>query len=178
MIALGPTSRAVRGQLPGLGCQACEFLHPCGGFYDGFDCFSNCCGDPENCTTGCFRSKRFVDVVRDAGRLHQNRIWNIRQARRVLPAYIPCIDNGYGRSKHLSVPYAALTTFDVVKANSGPNLRTFSSAAELRQRFRISPRAKIILLSIAKDDRLERYWQYEKSCRLPEQLANLRIEYV
>jgi len=76
------------------------------------------------------------------------------------------------------VQYAALTTFDVVKANSGPNVRTFSSAAKLRQHFRISPRAKIILLSIAKDDRLERYWQYEQSSRLPEQLANLGIEYV
>jgi len=66
----------------------------------------------------------------------------------------------------------------VVKANSGPNVRAFSSAADVRKHFRISPRAKIILLSIAKDDRLERYWQYEDSSRLPEQLANLRIEYV
>jgi hypothetical protein len=66
----------------------------------------------------------------------------------------------------------------VVKANSGPDVHTLSSAAELRKHFRISPTAKIILLSIGKDDRLERYWQYEESSRLPERLANLRIEYV
>ncbi len=178
MIPLGPTSRTAKGQLPGLGCQPCELLSLCGGFYDGFDCLGNCCGEPENCTTGCFRSKQFVTVVRDSGGLHRDRVWNIRQSRRVLPEYVPHIHNGYGRSKHLSVPCAALTTFDVVKVNSGPNIRTFSDAAELRQHFRISPKAKIILLSIARDDRLERYWQYEESSRLPEQLANLRIEYV
>src|SRR5260370_38851662 len=114
MIPLGPTSRTAKGQLPGLGCQPCELLSLCGGFYDGFDCLGNCCGEPENCTTGCFRSKQFVTVVRDSGGLHRDRVWNIRQSRRVIPEYVPHIHNGYGRSKHLSVPCAALTTFDVV----------------------------------------------------------------
>ncbi len=178
MIPLGPTSQAVKGQLPGLGCQPCEQLPLCGGVYDGWDCLSKCCGDPANCTTGCFKSKQFVTVVRDAGGLHSSRLWNIRQSQRVLPEYIPHIHNGYGRSKTLSSPYVSLTTFDVMKVNSGCNGRAFSNAAELREHFRISPRAKIILLSIAKDDRLERYWQYEEFSRLPEQLKNLRIEYV
>jgi hypothetical protein len=157
MIPLGPTSLAVMGQMPSLGCQHCELREPCGGVYQGWDCLDNCCNEPETCTTGCFRSRQFAKNVRDAGGLYRNGLWNIRHGHRVLPEYIPHIHNGYGRSRNLSVPYAALTTFDVVRVNSEINGRPFSSAADLREHFRISQRAKIILLSIAKDDRLERY---------------------
>src|SRR6267378_6640168 len=110
MIQLGPTSLALRGQMPSLGCQACEQLVPCGGVYEGWDCEDNCCNEPENCTTGCFRSRRLATVVRDAGGLSRSGPWNIRQSSRILPAYIPHIHNGYGRSRNLSIPYAALTT--------------------------------------------------------------------
>src|ERR1700730_15577415 len=99
MIALGPTSLAVMGQMPSLGCQDCELREPCGGVYEGWDCLSKCCGDPENCMTGSFLSKQFVTVLRDAGGLHRSGVWNIRQSPRVLPEYVPLIHNGYGRTK-------------------------------------------------------------------------------
>src|SRR5215469_18305303 len=153
MIALGPTSQAVKGQMPGLGCPSCELFRICGGVYDSWDCMGNCCGDPENCTTGCFKSKRFVEILRDSGGLHSNRIWNLRQAPRVLPGYIPRIDSGSERSRALSWPYVALTTFDVLKIDSDHKSPSFSTASKLREYFKVSPRSKIILLSIAKDDR-------------------------
>ncbi len=174
LFALGPTSQTDPGTPIGLGCQGCEFRDPCGGTTD-FDCFANCCGRPSQCTTACPRSHNFVAVLRDSGGFEIKRNWNIRQGPDDLPAYIPHIKNGSGRIHSLAWPYVALTTFDVAAPDSE---RVFAGPGELRRHFRISDNAQVLLLSVGKDNRLERHWKYAESRRLVEYLASLGISHI
>src|SRR5208283_808082 len=178
MIPLGPTSSASIGQTRSLGCQSCELLESCGGVYEGWDCLVQCCNDPQHCTSACFRSKHFVKVVRDAGGLDIERRWQIGRHYSKLPTYIPHILNGYQRSECLPTRHVALTTYDVLSVGSRAVPHRLSSSSGLREHFKISPKAQVLLLSIGKDHRLERYWKYELSQRLPERLASLGIKYV
>jgi hypothetical protein len=69
----------------------------------------------------------------------------------------------------------ALTTFDLVSQGSK---RLFLGPDELRNHFRIRPDAKLVLLSIGKDNRVERFWRFYKSREFAEYLATLRVEHV
>lgn len=178
MIRLSPTAITAIGQTPSLGCQTCPLLVSCGGVFRGWNCFSECCGKPDKCTTACFRSRHFFKVVRDAGGFEIAQKWQIGQARFKLPVYIPHVGHGYGRSQHLQTRNVALTTYDVLRVGSDCKENRLSTPQQLREHFRISPKAEILLLSIAKDNRLESYWRREVSHRLPERLAALGIQYV
>jgi hypothetical protein len=171
---LGPTSRARYGTTIGLGCLGCELLKPCGGTID-FDCYAKCCGKPSSCTLACPRADNFVIVLQDAGGIDINRILNISHVEDDLPTNVPHIDSGSCRSHFLASPYVALTTFDVISPKA---TRRFKSPAELRQYFRIAPNAKILLLSIAKDNRLEHYWRFAEERNLPTYLAQLGISHI
>jgi|ERR1700719_1122068 len=177
MIQLGPTSLASVGQSRSLGCESCYLLDLCGGVYDGWNCEAECCGEPENCTTACFHSMNYVQVVHDAGGLEINQRWNIGQKKTKLPTYIPHILHGYRRSKHLAAHTVALTTYDVLRGFDS-DASQISTPEELRRKFKIAPDARIILLSVSKDNRLERYWQHEDTHRLAERLAASGILYV
>jgi hypothetical protein len=172
---LGPTSRAEVGQSPGLGCQRCALLDLCGGTFSDPDCFADCCNEPTKCTTGCPRSDHFAAVVQDAGGLETKRAWQITHSANDLPTYVPHIDNGYSRSMPLPSAYVALTTFDVVPPDSE---RVFSGPEHLREHFRLLPDARVLLLSVGKDNRLERFWQYSESRRLAKYLATLGIAHI
>ena len=177
MIQLSPTSLSVIGQTPSLGCHSCELFASCGGVYEGWNCLSECCGEPQRCGMACFRSANMTRVVEDAGGLGIDQRWHLTQARHILPDYIPHIGHRSGRSKPLSRLNVALTTYDVLAAGfkSGRHL---STPIELRDHFKISRRARVLSLSIAKDNRLENYWRRELSRRLPERLAALGIQFV
>jgi hypothetical protein len=125
----------------------------------------------------CFRSPNITKVVGDAGGLTIDQRWDLRQARHALPNYITHIGHSSGRLKPLPSRNVALTTYDVLATGSKSG-RHLSTPAELRDHFKISRRARVLSLSIAKDNRLENYWRHELSRRLPERLAALGIEYV
>lgn len=178
MIQLSPTSLSAIGQTPSLGCYPCELFASCGGVYEGWNCLSACCGEPERCHMACFSSAaNMTNVVEDAGGLGIDRRWHLTQARHILPDYIPHVAHRSGRSKALSRLHVGLTTYDVLAAGfkSGRHL---STPTELRDHFKISRRARVLSLSIAKDNRLENYWKHELSRKLPERLAALGIQYV
>jgi hypothetical protein len=172
---LGPTSLARLGESIGLGCQRCAFLEPCGGTFAGWDCFANCCGDPPNCTIACPHSPNFVNVLQDAGGLETNGKSGIRQRADELPSYIPLVHSRFSRSRRLPSEHVALTTFDVAWPGCQ---RMFQSSNELREHFRLLPNAQLILVSVAKDNRLERYWKYEESRQVAQYLAGLGIAHV
>jgi hypothetical protein len=172
MIRLSPTALTVIGQPIGLGCQQCPLLKPCGGIYQGWNCLSQCCGKAEQCNTACFRSRKYMQTVRDAGGFDINQKWQIAQALSKLPKYIPHIGHGYGRSECSRTRNVALTTYDVLRLGSD------CAPTRLREHFKISPESEVLLLSIAKDNRLEHYWKREVSQRLPERLATMGIQYV
>jgi hypothetical protein len=169
LVVLGPNSQAAPGTTIGLGCQRCELLEPCGGTTD-FDCYGTCCQDFSGCTLACPRSHNFVPVLQDGGGIHINRIWNIRHRQDDLPTYVPHIHNGSNRSNFLSSSCVALKTFDVAAPNA---VRLFRTPFELRQHFRLAPDAKVLLISIAKDNRLEHHWRFAEERNLAERLSQL-----
>lgn len=172
--ALGPTSCSGLGAPMGLGCQRCELIDICGGTTD-FDCYGNCCGKPESCSSACPRAHRFTEAMQDAGGMKMKDQYAIRQRAEDLPAYIPHIHNGSSRSRRLSSRYVALTTFDVSVPKSD---LPFDGPEHLRRHFGLSDDANILLLSVAKDNRLEHHWRYSESHRLAQYLATLGISHV
>lgn len=172
--ALGPTSRSELGAPMGLGCQRCELLEICGGTTD-FDCYASCCGKPSTCTLACPRGHGFSATMQDAGGMKMKGHYAIRQRIENLPAYIPHIHHGSCRSSRLSSRFVALTTFDVSTPNADER---FDSPSHLRQYFGLSDDARILLLSVAKDNRLEHHWRCSESQRLPQYLAALGISHV
>lgn len=173
--ALSFTSSCELGATIGLGCgQRCELLDVCGGTTD-FDCFANCCGKHATCTRACPNAHGFVSVVQDAGGLDMKDQYAITQHPEPLPAYIPHIDNASCRTGRLSSPFVALTTFDVCKPNAD---HRFASPEELRRHFGLRTDAKILLLSVAKDSRIEHHWRYSEEKRLAHYLAALDIAHV
>ena len=172
--ALGFTSSSGLGGTIGLGCQECELLDICGGTTD-FDCYANCCGKHATCTRACPNAYGFVPAIQDAGGMAMKNHYSITQRPEPLPAYIPHIDHASSRNERLSSPFVALTTFDVCKPNSEHH---FASPEELRRHFGLRDDATILLLSVAKDSRIEHHWRYSEEKRLAPYLATLGIAHV
>jgi hypothetical protein len=171
---LGPTSRSAIGAPMGLGCERCPLLEICGGTTE-FDCYGGCCGSPDTCTLACPKANNWVAVMRDAGGMKMRRAYEIRHGLDNLPLYIPHVHHGYSRSGFLSSKWVALTTFDVTAPDSE---RRFNGPADLRRYFRLSPDSELLLLSIAKDNRLEHHWHKSESRRLAKYLASLGVSHI
>jgi hypothetical protein len=174
LFVLGPNSQAPPGTTIGLGCQRCPILEPCGGTSE-FDCYANCCRDFGKCTLACPRADGFVTALQDGGGINIRRNFNLRHLKDDLPLYVPHIHSGSCRAQCLSSSYVALTTFDVVAPNA---VRPRQNPAELRRHFRIAQDARILLLSIGKDNRLEHHWRFAASRGLAEQLAHFGISHI
>lgn len=172
--ALGQTSSSQLGAPMGLGCQGCEFLDACGGTTD-FDCYAACCGKHDSCTLACPHADGFARVMQDGGGLEMKSRYLITQLADALPVYIPHIHNRSCRTSRLASRIAALTTFDV----SAPKSEThFASGLELRRAFGLPDDAQVVLLSVAKDNRLEHYWRYSEVRRLAQYLSTLGISHI
>lgn len=175
---LAPTSRAKLGAAVGIGCPSCAYFDICGGVFDGFDCLNRCCGKPGSCRLACFQSRDFVTFVQDAGGFRgPSEFRALKQRMQApLPRYIPCVHHGYRRVAPLVYPVVALPTFAAVRqCTAGP---LFSSAEAIRSRFGLAPQTRIILLSVDKDRRLERYWQVRTEKALPTLLAQCGADHV
>jgi len=172
--ALGPTSYAALGTPIGLGCGQCALLDLCGGTTD-FDCHWTCCGNPAKCSLACPRAHGFTDVIRDAGGMGVKLRYAIGQSLERLPLYIPHIQNGSCRSRRLDARFAALTTFDVSTPASDSR---FADPKVMRAYFALSDDTEVVLLSIAKDNRLEHHWRYSESRQIAQYLAALKIAHI
>jgi hypothetical protein len=171
---LGPTSKSAVGTPMGLGCEACPLLELCGGTTE-FDCYGGCCGSPDRCSLACPRADNWVEVVRDAGGMEMRPRYAIKQQLTDLPIYVPHIHHGSSRTGFLSAKHVALTTFNVTSPDSD---RRFNGPADLRRYFRLAPDAELILISIAKDNRLEHHWRNSASRNLARYLATLGIKHI
>jgi len=83
-----------------------------------------------------FRSRKYIQTVRDAGGFDINQKWQIAQALSKLPTYIPHIGHGYGRSECSRTRNVALTTYDVLRLGSD------CTPTRLREHFKISPESE------------------------------------
>lgn len=169
------TSRVASDANVGLGCARCAFLSPCGGVYDAFDCLTTCCRKPKSCRVACPLSERFGEFVTDSGGWDKS-LANVQQVNRYdLPRYVPLIQHRYSRIATLEEQVVALPTMLVSGLlRQNPSL----DGDQIRKLFHLATSTEIILVSVAQDAELERFWRDMRFHNIPSALAKLRILHI
>lgn len=153
-----------------LGCKDCAFLHACGGLGSQqamFGCFSGCgpCGVEQGCDYTCPRKPGYWRDWAEVGGFDPKQKRDLPSPR-IEPLYVPMIRHGSSRQIELPGDVCAINTFDVVDSQSRPKV---DSGDSLREEFKLSADARVLLVSVNKDRHLERFWRH----RDPERLAAL-----
>lgn len=173
---------ALLGQAaPLVACRSCPFFEHCGGL-DGqaemFGCFGGHLGSQE-CEKSDWTCPCRPDVLQqrwrevgcrwDRPRPHHD----IAAVEEPLPLYIPRIGHGSSRAGYLDHPYAAVSPFDVLRGRGDSYAPVATTPRGLRRHFRVRSDARLLLVSVAKDRHLERYWANRRALGTPDALARL-----
>lgn len=169
------------------GCEDCLHLHDCGGIEPeahlfNQDCLmAHCCvysGDPDRqarCDNVCPHHPRHLEQLREIGGLTFHDLPPVPQTPVRLPLYIPLIHHRYCRRRPLDWPVVGLDTYQVVKVRGNGMTPVANDPEGLRQHFRVSADAKVVLRGIGTDRSLERYWAHRRRDDLPDGLARLGV---
>lgn len=162
-----------------LGCVSCVDRAVCGGAHKSasfFDCTDYCrCADKANCDLVC-RGKptQFVERVREVRGLDFS---NLQDAPFVeieaLPSMVPLIEHASARAATLSSPIVGLPLYALLDMNRG-TLR-YQDREALSRQFGIDPKARLVISGVARDRKIERYWELADRPGLLAQIAELDI---
>lgn len=165
-------------------CLSCSFREECGGLDDQqllWGCMVRCgvtCGGPSVCDYTCPTKphefqRRWGEVD---GMSRGARVPLRSPALEPLPKYIPLLQHASSRCELLDLPVVALSTRDVLRSDRRTKryapLDTTDTA--LRTRYRLGPATRVLLVSVATDEHLERYWERQQIDSVPAALAALR----
>jgi hypothetical protein len=167
-------------------CTACAFRAECGGLDDQqslWGCFSACSTDciTRGCDWTCPASPAdFIERVRDVGGFSTTGLPLKPLGAAALPSYVPMIHHGYGLGSDddvaLDVTIAAISIKDVFRERDDGRLDVVADdPASLRRRFGLRDGAQILLVCIANDRPLERYWAHRRLDDIPARLAKLGL---
>jgi hypothetical protein len=92
-----------------------------------------------------------------------------------LPRYLPMIRHASSRAMPLDVAAVALSIEDVVKHRGQSYSTVASSASGIREQFGLRHDAEVLLVSVARDRVLERFWAYRRKWFVPRQLKELGL---
>lgn len=181
--------RIARAAVP-TSCSACAYQPVCGGLDEQQElggcfggCETECRAANGRCDLTCPNHPEvFVRRWREVGgwppRLTTS---GLRAYEGVvpLPPYIPAIYHGNRRlgalsSRDVVVPMHKLLS---LSRGVGSGVRA-ANGTDLRARFHLRPDARIVLLSVAQDQYLERYWRYAGARGVSAALAQLGVEAV
>ena len=172
---------ALVGDTPALGCSSCFFYDKCGGLLVRepiWDCFETCRDGcvPSQCDYVCPHKPDFADRILEAGGLRPaSQVRLLPLEGRLLPLYIPQIIHGKKRRQILSNRLVALPTFRVLTGGENTYGESVKSGSALREQFRLHPATEVLLVSVAPDGHLERYWRCRRLSHAPARLAQLGI---
>lgn len=163
-----------------VGCRECGYRAQCGGLDDQqelYGCFLDCRAsgscDLHDWTCPC-KVVQFHHRTAEVGSLSTASIGPLPQPQDIsLPMYVPMVRHGHSRRQRLAVEVAALSPFDLLGLAEGKYTPNVSSREHLLKRLRLSARARIMLVSVAKDPPLERYWHYRREHETTALLARL-----
>ncbi|HVX90625.1 MAG TPA: DUF4417 domain-containing protein [Candidatus Paceibacterota bacterium] len=162
-------------------CATCGLLPECGGQRGQQTiggCFVGCgaaCGGPEKCDWVCPLKADFVDRVREVGGLSTGSTLIPTGQTVNLPRYIPMIRHGSSRAMPLDVAAVALSIEDVVKHRGQSYSAIATSASGIREQFALRHDAQVVLVSVARDRVLERFWAYRRKWFVPRQFKDLGL---
>jgi len=159
-------------------CPQCAYFDICGGIDTGrplLNCFDMFCPGDGKCHHVCPCQPDFIECMRDIRGLRFDDLNRITQVPLDLPVYIPVVHHGYRRVVPLNWPVVALDTYECFCLSSGVYTSNTNSPEELRASFRLGNKTQIVMRGTAKDKPLEKYWEYRRRDRVPEQLAALDV---
>jgi hypothetical protein len=95
-----------------------------------------------------------------------------------LPSYVPLIHHGYGRAREegltVDATVAAISIKDVFRERHDGRLDVVADdPIALRRHFGLRDDAQVLLVCVANDRHLERYWAFRKVDAIPARLARL-----
>lgn len=167
--------------LPPVTCTSCGFQRACGGIHGQQvlgGCFHACgtgCGGAR-CDWVCPAKDDFVDHVREVGGLDTAPPRLLPLTDTELPPYIPLVRHGSSRSSLLSAGIVGLALGDLVRGTESDDYgASLGSAAELRAKFKVRSDARVVLICVADDRPLERYWALRASSSVLTKLAGLDL---
>lgn len=162
-----------------LGCWTCIDRDSCGGAHKSasfFDCGDYCrCADKSTCDLVCRGNPAaFVERVREVGGLS---LMSAPRAQRnaidPLPGMVPLIEHRSARDDVLNFPIVAVPLYALIDLGTG--------ALKIRDRdmlsaqFGIDPSARLVISGVARDRKIERYWELADRATLLDDLRALDI---
>jgi hypothetical protein len=162
-------------------CGECTFLPDCGGLEQLkiFGCFGSCgttCTAGASCDWTCPMRANFVDRFREIGGLGR-KIGALRPiSANALPLYVPMVRHGSKRNYCLTTKVVALSIEDVLKEDRfrgyGP---VRGDRGALLDHFGLRPDAQVLVVSVAEDAVLERFWEKRATHGVAQRLATLGL---
>lgn len=145
-------------------CSACAYKSVCGGLPGEpylFGCWDRCITENRcnkvDWVCPC-KGARFHERLQEVDGLEHRPLKQLHRISESLPLYIPKLHHAYRRRRPANLPFVALSTYDVFAYRAEYSSKV-ATADELRDAFRVPATAKVLLLSVGQDPRLERYWQ-------------------
>jgi hypothetical protein len=153
-------------------CPSCAYLKGCGGLeqqslFGCFDACGSCRSGGKKCDYTCPSKPGFLRDFIEIGGFQPQQRRDLPGVAETLPVYVPLIRHGYTRQALLPVPFVGLNTFEVLDMKC---VSRDESADAMRDRFRVSPGARALLISVAQDRYVESFWEH----RTPAKLRALR----
>lgn len=177
-------------------CFECRFAADCSGmeYPELYGCFSYCaatCQRVGSCDYTCPNNPDpYLNTVRwaEVGGVGNQGIESIRLSdtkSATLPRYVPRIGRFWkrGRSKGKPAPletsWAAISLFDILRRSGKSEYKAIAETPiELRRHYSLRDDCKLLLVGVAEDRHLERFWRYHKAFDSSAALAKLGIEVV
>jgi hypothetical protein len=160
-------------------CFRCPWFDRCGGIEPEqglFRCFELCRGDCRTCDRVCPHREDFFECLFEIRGFRYKQNTPISQKTTELPRYVPMIHHGGSRAGPLELPVVALSLYQLFRLTNGYYRCIAESARDLRDRYKLAPRTRVLIVGTGKDRYLERYWRYRRRDRAPAHLPALDID--
>lgn len=162
-----------------VGCSRCVYSKECGDIVGAYDFF----GCHRVARETCLKRKWTCPECDPAGfmlrsaevRFRSTLVSKARAVEAQLPAYIPNLHHARTWTGRLLSKYVAIPTHRLLRGRDASYGPRFADAAALRRGFHLMPDAGVLLIGVADDRYLERYWRDGKISDLPRKLAALGV---
>lgn len=166
------------GEATALGCQNCAELPLCGGLSVRaplFNCFDLCdCADPKRCPYLCPK-RTMREVVLARREVEGFDLCTLPQVKAVparpLPVHVPLLKRWSGRESAAEGEALAIPLSNLFSGSSGRP--RYADAGAVRQRFKISSHADLIIDGVSTDQPIENYWGFARDSGIVEHLRLL-----
>jgi hypothetical protein len=165
-----------------LGCWTCIDRNSCGGAHKEasfFDCNDYCrCTDKLECDLVCRGNPAaFVQRLREVGGLDlMTAPPGLLNPVGSLPGMVPLIEHRSARNGRLNFPIVAVPLYALIDLSSG--VLKVRDRETLSTNFGIDPGVRLVVSGVARDRKIERYWELSDRAALLNDLRSLDVSLI